>query len=77
MNAPSEEVSEVIKEYTPSRKENGFRIPASGICNCGNRIDLTDDYYAACQCPICGQWWNLSGQELRPPHEWEEQLEPD
>ena len=59
------------------KRNHDYRIPASGVCHCGTRIELTDEYYAACQCPTCGQWWNLSGQELRPPCEWEEELEPD
>jgi hypothetical protein len=38
---------------------------------------LEDQYYAACQCPKCGQWYNIYGQHLRPPEEWIEDLEGD
>lgn len=44
--------------------------PATGKCNCGKRINLTADYMGACQCPKCGQWWNVFGQELKPVRTW-------
>ena len=50
---------------------------AKGVCHCGNRIELVDMYYGACQCDKCGQWYNLFGQELLPPKEWEENLQYD
>lgn len=53
------------------------RDDAYGICHCGNRVDLYDMYYGACQCDVCGQWYNLSGQELRPPEDWQENLDDD
>ena len=53
------------------------RNNAHGICHCGARIELVDMYYGACQCDKCGQWYNLFGQELLPPEEWEENLEGD
>ena len=46
------------------------RHPASGKCNCGRRINLTNDYLGACECPHCGQWWNLFGEELKPMRTW-------
>lgn len=46
--------------------------PANGICDCGARVYLTNEYMGACQCPRCGQWYNLFGQELLPPEEWED-----
>lgn len=49
-----------------------YRNPASGICHCGERIDLRDEYLGACECPCCGQWWNLFGQELNNPETWSE-----
>ena len=48
------------------------REPASGVCKCGERIYLTNQYLGACSCPNCGQWYNLFGQELLPPEKWEE-----
>ena len=47
-----------------------YRNPASGICNCGERIDLRNEYLGACECPNCGQWWNMFGQELNNPETW-------
>ena len=44
--------------------------PATGICKCGHRIELYDEYMGACECPHCGQWYSLSGQELLPPEKW-------
>lgn len=46
--------------------------PAHGTCDCGEDVVLIDEYYGACQCPKCGKWYNLFGQELRDPDEWEE-----
>lgn len=51
--------------------------PAHGTCHCGSEVYLSGGYYGACQCDECGQWYNLSGQELRPPEDWEENLDND
>lgn len=48
-----------------------WREPDSGTCHCGERVELVNEYCGACQCPKCGQWYNLFGQELLPPEEWE------
>ena len=53
------------------RYDRQYREPASGDCDCGEHVDLYDEYYGACQCPKCGKWYNLFGQELLPPDEWE------
>ena len=45
--------------------------PAHGTCSCGTEVELYDQYYGACQCPKCGQWYNLFGQSLVPPEQWE------
>lgn len=50
---------------------NRYREPARGTCICGQEVILTDEYYGACQCEKCGQWYNLFGQSLLPPDEWE------
>lgn len=42
-----------------------------GICSCGERVYLHNQFHGACQCPSCGKWYNLFGQELIPPEEWE------
>ena len=50
--------------------ERRYTEPATGICKCGHRIELYDQYLGACECPHCGQWYSLSGQELLPPKDW-------
>ena len=46
---------------------------AHGTCICGNEVELWDSYLGACQCETCGRWYNLFGQELLPPENWEEE----
>lgn len=46
------------------------RHPATGVCKCGERIELFNDYMGARECPNCGQWWNLFGQELNDVSTW-------
>ena len=53
------------------------REVAHGTCHCGNEVYLHDEYYGACQCEECGQWYNLFGQEINPPEDWEEDLDGD
>ena len=48
------------------------RYPAEGDCICGNHVILYDRYYGACPCEKCDRWYNLFGQELLPPDEWEQ-----
>lgn len=45
---------------------------AHGTCSCGAEVELYNQYMGACQCPKCSKWYNLFGQELLPPAEWEE-----
>ena len=52
------------------RRKRRFRNPGTGTCSCGATVILTNDYYGACQCEKCGQWYNTSGQELLPPDKW-------
>lgn len=59
------------------RNNHVFAVPASGICDCGTWIELIDEYYGACECPNCGQWWNLFGQKLNPPEMWEETFDEE
>lgn len=44
---------------------------AEAKCVCGQIIELHDAHMYACQCPHCGRWFNLSGQELNPPEMWD------
>lgn len=53
------------------RHKQSWREPDSGTCYCGERVELVNEYCGACQCPRCGQWYNLFGQELLSPEEWE------
>lgn len=56
-----------------AKEECCFYVPASGQCACGNTIELVNEYAGACQCSSCGQWYNLFGQELLPPDQWEDE----
>jgi len=47
-----------------------YREPNSGTCHCGEKIALVNEYLGACECPKCGQWYNLWGQELKNPETW-------
>lgn len=47
-------------------------VPATGICKCGEKIRLHNQYKGACECPKCGNWYNLFGQEVVSPHNWAE-----
>lgn len=55
---------EVIATIRTWRENN------SGECTCGKRIELFNEYMGACECPYCGQWWNIWGQELNNPSTW-------
>jgi len=54
------------------REVRKVRNPPSGICHCGDRVELFNEYLGGCECPRCGQWWNLFGQELNNPDTWSE-----
>lgn len=47
-----------------------YRQNATGVCDCGEKIELYNAYMGACECPHCGQWYNLFGQRLNPPDQW-------
>lgn len=59
------------------KTERRVRNNARGTCACGNIVELFDMYLGACQCEKCGQWYNLSGQMLVPPEQWEEDFDND
>lgn len=46
---------------------------AKAICECGNTIELWDQYQGASRCEYCGRWHNLFGQTLIDPEYWEEE----
>lgn len=47
--------------------ENSYTEPAVGLCDCGNHVELTDQFYGSCECSKCGQWYNLFGQKCLSP----------
>ena len=59
------------------KHEYRVRSNAEGTCSCGNVVELYDMYYGACRCEKCGQWYNVFGQEIYPPSQWEEAFEDD
>ena len=60
---------EVVKE------EHLSAVPARGRCLCGNTVELVNQYCGAAQCDNCGRWYNLFGEELLPPDEWNEKCD--
>lgn len=54
------------------RKTRSYHTNAIGRCKCGKEIELYDAYMGACECPKCGQWYNMFGQELVSPEYWDE-----
>lgn len=52
------------------RTERRVLDNAHGTCICGEDVELWDQYLGACECPNCGRWYNLFGQELNPPEYW-------
>lgn len=52
------------------KRKRTYKENAKGTCNCGEEIELYNEYMGACECPKCGQWWNLFGQELNPVETW-------
>ena len=59
---------------------DGYRNRTANIgkCDCGTEFPLIclPPLYA-CDCPGCGQYYNATGQRLKDPSEWEEDLEED
>lgn len=44
--------------------------PALAVCDCGEEFYLENQWLGACECPNCGQWYNVFGQWLNPPETW-------
>ena len=65
-------LDEYVRANEVITRHRRVREPATGTCHCGNEVVFYAGYYGACQCDQCGQWYNLFGQELLPPDEWEE-----
>lgn len=62
----------IVKTY-----KRRYREPTTGTCSCGETVELWDQYMGACECPRCGKWYNLFGQELLHPKYWEEDNNED
>ncbi len=54
-----------------STRVDYYKPNAHGTCVCGEEVELYDQYMGACECPKCGRWYNLFGQSLLPPDQWE------
>lgn len=51
-------------------RRHSYRVPTLAKCHCGAEIYLQDEYMGACECPECGRWYSISGQELKNPKYW-------
>ena len=62
-----------ITDLGVTKREYSYTEPAIGKCSCGRENQMVDQTngYAAFQCE-CGQWYNLSGQALKPIEQWNE-----
>lgn len=56
--------NQIVKQTRRWRENN------TGTCHCGQKIELYNEYLGACECPKCGQWYNIWGQELNNPETW-------
>lgn len=55
------------------KRTHRYREPDTGVCShCGTEVMIQNEYMGAFECPGCGQWYNLFGQELKNPHRWHE-----
>lgn len=66
-----EDTEHFYKPYVKTRAHRWVE-PAIGECVCGEQVVLENQYMGACQCPKCGQWYNIYGQSLIPPEYWED-----
>ena len=60
-----------IRYGVVDRRKQMWVNPAHGTCRCGETVELINEYCGACSCKKCGKWYNLFGQELLPPEQWE------
>ena len=47
-----------------------YKVDPVAVCECGTEFNLYNQYLGGCECPGCGRWYNLFGQELNPPETW-------
>ena len=67
------ELFAIYNAFKTYRRE--FTVPAVAKCHCGSKVILENQYQGACECPECGRWYNLFGQELCHPDGWEQDYE--
>ena len=67
------EMFAIYNEFKTYKRE--ITIPAVARCHCGSNVTLENQYQGACECPECGRWYNLFGQELCHPDGWEQDYE--
>ena len=53
------------------RSINSYWEPTIAECSCGHEVVLESNTN---QCESCHAYYNLGGQELRDPREWEERI---
>lgn len=42
-----------------------------GYCKCGCEFDVYNQYLGTCECPNCRQWYNLIGEEVLAPYQYD------
>ena len=77
MNPAAEESYEYVKAnlnkyFSPKLQKHidHYRHRPTIKCDCGEEFELNDMYYGSCDCPKCGQWYNLFGQKTLSPDEY-------
>lgn len=40
-------------------------------CDCGYEFEFFNEYYGTCGCPECNRWYNLFGQSVKAPNEYD------
>ena len=66
LDNPSKVTDRGIKKYYHRWTE-----PAVLECDCGEKVVLDGEVCGASQCPRCGRWYNLAGQEVISPDGWD------
>ncbi len=63
---------DIYEDMGITQRKYTYTEDAIGRCSCKAEFPIYDQYLGACQCPKCGRWYNLFGQELLDPQYWEE-----
>jgi hypothetical protein len=59
-----------VIDHGVQQQVHRYADPAIGKCHCGRKVVLDDAMTNECE---CGRLYNWVGQELNPPHMWEEE----